>query len=28
MNNIEKNIWLITLPKMVLGLFIIFIAFW
>ena len=24
MNNIEKNIWLITLPKIALGLFIVF----
>ena len=24
MNNIEKNLWLITLPKMALGLFIVF----
>ena len=27
MNNIEKNLWLITLPKMALGLFIVFNVF-
>ena len=27
MNNIEKNLWLIILPKMVLGLFIVFNVF-
>ena len=27
MNNIEKNLWLITLPKMALGLFVVFNVF-